>query len=98
MSGLIPALAGVIIAEYWIIDKGSKDLFDIKEGFSAIGIISYIMGALVACITGGTFANFPGLVEAMPFLNVPFFVGPINGIVVSLIVYVILIKAVKRNN
>ena len=98
MSGLIPALAGVIIAEYWIIDKGSKDLFNIKEGFSAIGIISYIIGAIVACITGGTFANFPGLVEAMPFLNVPFFVGPINGIVVSLIVYVILIKALKRNN
>jgi tetrahydromethanopterin S-methyltransferase subunit C len=26
-------------------------------------------------------------VAALPFLNLPFFVGPINGIIVSLIVY-----------
>jgi len=95
MSGLIPALAGVIIAEYWIIGKGNKENFEIKEGFSGIGIISYLIGALVACITGGTFENFPGLVESMPFLNIPFFVGPVNGIVVSLIIYVILAKIAK---
>ncbi len=96
MSGLIPSLAGVIIAEYWIVDKGNKDNFAIKEGFSAIGIISYLIGAVVACITGGTFANFPKLVEAVPCLNVPFFVGPVNGIIVSLIVYVILAKCTKN--
>ncbi len=28
----------------------------------------------------------------MPFLNWPFFVGPVNGIVVSLVLYVILAK------
>ena len=33
-----------------------------------------------------------GLVEALPFLNWPFFVGPVNGIVVSLVLYVILAK------
>ncbi len=92
MSGMIPALAGVIIAEYWIINKGKKENFEIKEGFSWVGVVSYIVGALVGCITGGTFANFPSLVEAAPFLNIPFFVGPINGIIVSLVVYVILAK------
>ena len=97
MSGLIPSLAGVIIAEYWIIDKGDREKFEIKDGFSAIGIISYLVGALVACITGGTFANFPGLVESMPFLNKPFFVGPVNGIIVSLVLYVILAKVIKTN-
>ena len=50
------------------------------------------MGAIFACITGGTFVSFPGLVEALPFLNRPFFVGPVNGIVVSLVLYVILAK------
>ena len=29
---------------------------------------------------------------ALPFLNWPFFVGPVNGIVVSLVLYVILAK------
>ena len=92
MSGLIPPLAGVIIAHYWIICKGKRENFKIKGSFSAVGLISYAAGAMVACITGGTFANFPGLVEAAPFLNKPFFVGPVNGIVVSLVLYVLLAK------
>ncbi|MCR4751423.1 MAG: cytosine permease [Eubacterium sp.] len=92
MSGLIPPLAGVIIAHYWIICKGKRENFKIRGSFSAVGLISYAAGAMVACITGGTFANFPGLVEAAPFLNKPFFVGPVNGIVVSLVLYVLLAK------
>ena len=89
MSALIPPLAGVIIAAYWITGRGKKENFSFKKGVSAAGLISFIVGALVACITGGTFASFPGLVEAVPFLNTPFFVGPVNGIVVSLVLYVV---------
>lgn len=89
MSALIPPLAGVIIAAYWIVGKGKKENFSFRPGFSAAGLASFLVGALVACITGGTFASFPGLVEALPFLNLPFFVGPVNGIVVSLVLYVL---------
>ena len=92
MSGLIPPLAGVIIAHYWIICKGKRENFKISSNFSATGLIAYAVGAVTACITGGTFANFPGLIEAAPFLNKPFFVGPVIGIVVSLVIYVILAK------
>ena len=92
MSGLIPPLAGVIIASYWVIGKGQKENFKIKSGFSTVGVISFLVGAVFACITGGTFANFPGLVAAIPLLNVPFFVGPVNGIIVSLLLYVVLSK------
>ena len=92
MSALIPPLAGVLIANYWIVGKGKKESFSIRSGFSAPGVISFLVGAIFACITGGTFASFPGLVEALPFLNWPFFVGPVNGIVVSLVLYVILAK------
>ena len=42
--------------------------------------------------TGGTFASFPALVAAAPWLNIPFFVGPVNGIVVSLVLYIVLDK------
>ena len=96
MSGLIPPLAGVIIAHYWIVCKGKRENFKIEGSFSAIGLISYAVGAITACITGGTFANFSGLVEAAPFLNTPFFVGPVNGIVVSLVLYAILAKMLRR--
>ena len=53
---------------------------------------AYLVGAFVACLTGGTFASF----SFLAWLNVPFFVGPVNGIVVSLILYVILAKAMKK--
>lgn len=94
MSALIPPLAGVLIANYWIICGGKRGNFRQRPGFSGPGVIAFAAGALVACITGGTFASFPGLVEALPFLNVPFFVGPVNGIVVSLVLYVILSKLI----
>ena len=96
MSGLIPPLAGVLIAAYWIVGKGKKENFKMHPGFSAPGVIAFLVGAVLACITGGTFANFPGLVAALPFLNTPFFVGPVNGIVVSLVLYVILTKVIPE--
>lgn len=96
MSGLIPPLAGVIIAHYWIVCKGKPENFKLGGNLSVAGLVSFLAGALVACITGGTFANFPALVAAVPFLNTPFFVGPVNGIIVSLALYVILEKLTKE--
>jgi cytosine permease len=94
MSALIPALAGVLIASYWVVGAGRRENFHIRSGFSWTGVVSYVVGALAACITGGTFASFPALVRVLPFLNVPFFVGPVNGIVISLVLYVIIAKLV----
>jgi cytosine permease len=83
-----------MIADYWIVGKGRKENFSIKQGFHAPGMIAFFLGVLAACITGGTFATYlPKLVEKLPFLNVPFFVGPINGIIVSLTAYAVLGKS-----
>ena len=81
----------MLIAEYWLVNRGDKARFRLRKGFYAPGVISFLVGALAACITGGTFANFPAL-AAVPFLNVPFFVGPINGIVLSLVLHALLSK------
>ncbi len=94
MSALLPPLAGVIIANYWIVSKGKKERFVIQSGVFAPGLIAYLAGAFIACLTGGTFASFPGLA----WLNLPFFVGPVNGILVSLILYAILIRTIKTQN
>lgn len=96
LSALVPALVGVLIADYWIIGKGDPKQFKLREGVYAPGMISFIVGALIACITGGTFASFPALVTAMPALNTPFFIGPVNGIIVSMILYVILAKVMPQ--
>lgn len=92
LSAIVPALMGVLIADYWIIGKGELQNFEIRDGFYAPGLISFILGALVACMTGGTFAAIPFLA----FLNVPFFIGPINGIIVAMVVYIIIAKAVPQ--
>lgn len=93
LSAILPPLAGVIIADYWIIGKGKKENFSVKKGVYWPGLVSFIIGFLIACMTGGTFASyFPGLVAAVPVLDIPFFVGPVNGIIVALILYVIFAK------
>ena len=91
MSALLPPLAGVIIASYWIIGKGHKERFVLRDGVYGPGLAAYLVGAFVACLTGGTFASFP----ALAWLNVPFFVGPVNGIVVSLVLYTLFVKLKK---
>ncbi len=77
LTAFIPPVAGVVIASYWIEGKGKKENFMIKKGISAAGMISFIIGAAVAYITGSV---------------VPFLIGPINGIVISMIAYVVLIR------
>ncbi len=92
LCAFIPPLAGTMIADYWIVGKGKKENFSIKNGFYWPGMVAYIIGVVVACLTGGTFASyFPSLAGYV------FFVGPINGIAVSFIVYAILGKVALKN-
>jgi cytosine permease len=79
ITSFIPPLAGVVIAAYWIVGKGKKENFKPDSGVNVAGIIAFISGVLVAYIT----ANL-----------LPFFVAPVNGIVVSIIFYVLLIKVI----
>ncbi|PKM72187.1 MAG: cytosine permease [Firmicutes bacterium HGW-Firmicutes-16] len=92
LCAFIPPLAGTMIADYWIVGKGKKENFSIKNGFYWPGMTAYLVGVVVACLTGGTFASyFPSLAGYV------FFVGPINGIAVSFIVYAILGKVALKN-
>lgn len=96
LSAFVPALVGVVIADYWLLGGGKKEHFQIRDGFHVNGIASFAAGALAACITGGTFTAFPGLIAIAPFLDVPFLIGPLNGIVVSIILYYLLSKAIPE--
>jgi cytosine permease len=79
ITSLIPPVAGVVIAAYWIVGRGKKENFRVIPGVNLAGIISFILGAATAFITANV---------------LPFFVAPINGIVVSIVVYVILIQII----
>jgi cytosine permease len=79
ITSFIPPIAGVVIAAYWIVGKGKKENFRVIPGVNWAGMASFVIGAATAFIT----ANIA-----------PFFVAPINGIVVSIIAYCILIKVI----
>ena len=81
LSALIPPIAGVMIASYWIVGKSRKENLVQKEGWYLPGIIAFAVGALVAYITGNIAV---------------FFIGPVNGIVVSMVVYIILVNVMDK--
>lgn len=88
LCAFVPAFVGVMIADYWVLGRGRREGFAIREGVFAPGLVAFLAGAFVACLTGGTFTYFP----VIAFLNVPFFIGPINGIAVSMAVYIAIRK------
>ena len=84
LSACGPALAGVMVADYWLVRKGRPANVRVAAGISTAGVAGLVCGIAVALVTGGTFALVPGL----EMLDVPFFVGPVNGIVVAMVTYV----------
>ena len=73
MAACIPPIAGVMIADYWIIKRARKELWCEKPGVNWFGVLSLILGVAAA-------------------LFVPFGIATINGVIVSLVAYVILAK------
>lgn len=56
-----PALAGVMVADYWLVRKGRPANVRVPDGVSAAGVAGLACGIAVALVTGGTFALVPGL-------------------------------------
>jgi cytosine permease len=79
ITSFIPPVAGVVIAAYWIIGKGKKENFTIVPGVNWAGMIAFVLGAAAAFITANV---------------VPFFIAPVNGIIIAIIVYVLLIQVI----
>lgn len=48
LSGLVPPIAGVMIADYWIVGKGKAENWYPVKGFNWNGIISWAIGSIVA--------------------------------------------------
>jgi cytosine permease len=77
LTAFVPPVAGVIIASYWLVGKGKPENYTASKGVNKAGILAFAIGAVIAYITGSI---------------APFFVAPINGIVVSIVLYLLLIK------
>jgi len=83
LTSFIPPVAGVIIAQYWILGKGRKEDFKSYPEIRMAGMISFAAGAAAAYVTD----NF-----------ITIFVAPVNGIIVSMILYIILSRLMPEKN
>ncbi len=81
LTALIPPVAGVVIASYWILGKGKRKNLIIDRDFNISGIIAFAIGAICAYVTGSIF---------------PVFIGPINGIVISMLCFILFEKTIFK--
>ena len=88
LSAIAPAMAGVMIADYWMIRKANPNNFQACEGVSLVGVAALVAGMLCALLTSGTFAVITGLA----WLDFSFFIAPVNGLVIAIVVYVMAYK------
>ncbi|MBR2835224.1 MAG: cytosine permease [Coriobacteriales bacterium] len=77
MASCIPPIAGVMIADYWILKKGKPENWHETKGVNWLGIISVALGVVAA-------------------LFVPFGIPTINGVVVALVAYLILMSVAGK--
>ena len=47
IAALVPAVAGVAIADYWIMGRGRPDLWEPFDGVNWIGVVAWLVGAAV---------------------------------------------------
>lgn len=48
VSALVPPVAGVVIADYWVVCRGKAEKWAPVKGVNWIGIIAWLLGAIVA--------------------------------------------------
>lgn len=80
LSAMVPAVAGVMIASYWVVQKGEPSNWAPVSGVNWLGIISWLIGAVIAVIPV-VLGFFPSLPQ---FPN-----QPLIGIILSFSCYLI---------
>ncbi|MBP2097607.1 cytosine permease [Enterococcus rivorum] len=86
LSAMIPPVAGVMIASYWIVQKGDKSKWATVPGVNWLGVCTWLIGAAIASIPV-IFSFFPTLPQ-LPS-------QPLIGIVISFIAYIVGVKWVR---
>lgn len=61
----VPPVAGVAIADYWIMGKARADFWEPKEGVNWLGVVSWIIGAATAYFAKFFVPTIDGIAAAM---------------------------------
>ncbi len=81
LSAMVPPVAGVMIASYWIVLKGDPNKWQLVEGVNWLGVVAWSAGAIFAALPV-IFSFFPETLPQLPN-------QPLIGIVISLALYLI---------
>ncbi|WP_088816389.1 MULTISPECIES: cytosine permease [Listeria] len=81
LSAMVPPVAGVMIASYWIVQKGDPNKWQLVEGVNWLGVLAWSVGAVFAALPV-IFSFFPETLPQLPN-------QPLIGIVISLALYLI---------
>ncbi len=101
LTALVTPIAGVMIADYWIIYKGNTEMFEQKKVNGAPAIIAWIIGCIPALIVTTPLHNLlPAVIANNSILNG---LSSFIGIFIAMGLYLILIKiytpeSVKERN
>ncbi|MEK3781788.1 cytosine permease [Paenibacillus sp. FSL K6-1566] len=80
LSAMVPPVAGVMIAAYWVMNKGDKSRWKETEGVNRLGVLSWLIGSVIACLPV-VVSFFPSLPQVSN--------QPLIGIVISFVIYVV---------
>lgn len=80
LSAMVPPVAGVMIASYWLMNKGDKNLWKETEGVNRLGVFSWLIGSVIACMPV-VLSFFPSLPQVSN--------QPLLGIIISFVIYVV---------
>lgn len=89
LSACGPVLAGVMMADYWLVRKGRPENVRVDTGVNAAGVAALLLGFLSALVTSGFFAGVP----VLGALSAPWLSGPVVGLAASAAVYVVAYRA-----
>ena len=79
MAACIPPIAGVMIADYWIVKRGKPENWKEGKGINWFGVIALVAGVATAML-------------------VPFGIATINGVIVSFLLYLALMRAFRAQD
>ena len=74
LAAIFPSLAGIMIADYWVIGRGKADSFGIVPGINWLGIASWVVGALVGLFFKAFCASFVSIIVSIVVYCVFYFI------------------------
>lgn len=89
LSAMVPPVAGVMIASYWVMNKGDKSRWKETEGVNYLGVISWLIGSIIACMPV-VLSFFPSLPQVSN--------QPLIGIIISFVLYVVCYRIIARKS